>query len=198
MGDALWMSKHKRRLDNVPITLYPIDEDDCSAVVMSGQAGRLLRYQETKLVAERLTSQLENIDPNEFDKLVNNHNRGLMMCDLFIYSDDSYKNYPMHYLNVSKKKYKGNKKWSFVCGNCGNKITLETADVYYTLTPIEAGEVLNFTSNEPTERACSKECMKVIAKEKAVNSIKKEFFEYFNIPDVMNEVIDYVECLNKV
>ena len=42
MGDALWMSKHKRRFDNVPITLYPIDEDDCSALVMSGQAGRLL------------------------------------------------------------------------------------------------------------------------------------------------------------
>ena len=194
------MSKHNRRLDNVPITLYPIDEDDCSALVMSGQAGRLLSYQETKLVAERLISQLENIDSDEFDKQVHNHNRRLMMDDLFMgaYGHDSNKNYPMYYLNVSKKKYKGNQKWSFICGNCGNKITLETADVYYTLTPIEAGEVLNFTSNEPTERACSKECMKVIAKEKAVNSIKKEFFEYFNIPDVMNEVIDYVECLNKV
>lgn len=195
MGDALWMSKHKRRFDNVPITLYPIDEDDCSALVMSGQAGRLLSYQESKLVAERLINQLENIASDEFDKRVYNHNRRLMMDDLFIgaYGHDSNKNYPLFYLNVSKKKYKGNQKWSFICGNCSNKITLETADVYYTLTPREVGEVLNFTSNEPTERACSKECMKVIAKEVAVNSIRKEFFEYFDIPAVMSEVIDYVD-----
>lgn len=61
------------------------------------------------------------------------------------------------------------------------------------MTPREVGEVLNFTSNEPTERACSKDCMKVIAKEIAVNSIRKEFLEYFDIPAVMSEVIDCVD-----
>ncbi len=189
------MGYPKSRLDNMPIILYPLDEGDCSTLVMSGQAGRLLSYQETKLVSERLIIQLENVDSDAFDKRVHNHNRRLMMDDLYMgaYGHDSSKNYPLYYLNVSKKKYKGNQKWSFICGNCGNKITLETADVYYTMTPREVGEVLNFTSNEPTERACSKDCMKVIAKEIAVNSIRKEFLEYFDIPAVMSEVIDCVD-----
>lgn len=185
-----------RRVESTPVMLYPIDPDDCnSAPVMSRLAGRLLTYQETKLVAERLIRQLENIDSDEFDKRVRNHNMGLWMDEIFtiVSGYEAYKNYPVFYLNVSKKKYKGNQKWSFICGNCGNKITLETADIYYTMTPREVGEVLTFTSNEPTERACNKDCMKVIAKEIAVNSIKKEFFEYFSIPDVMNEVIDYVD-----
>ena len=101
------MSFHKRRLDNMPITLYPLDEGDCSTLVMSGQAGRLLSYQETKLVAERLIIQLENVDSDEYDKRVQNHNRRLMMDDLFMgaYGHDSNKNYPMYYLNVSNSTF---------------------------------------------------------------------------------------------
>lgn len=192
------MRYNRKTSDNMPVVIYPINDDRRDGIlVMSGNDGNLLSYHETKRIVERLINQMETTDMSVFDETIENYNRERMIDALFhcVTGYEAYQNFPVSYLNVSKRKFKGSQKWSFFCGNCGEKITLETADTYYTMTPRNVTGVLEFSSHDQTERGCSLECMRVIAKDVALNGITNEYKVHFNLVDVMSDVVSYVDSL---
>lgn len=179
-------------------TDYPfmIEKLSDNTIVLSSCSQReMLDYNETVQILNELFLQFKIIEPEEFNQKIVEAKINTYIDSFFSYlSSTPYPHYPVEDLKLRRKRKKG-RVWSFNCGCCGKKITLEEGDRYYTMTPYLGSVLFQTDNNDNTERACSKDCMRVIAKEIATQNVKKEYIEEFDLPNVINDIDGYINQL---
>lgn len=175
-------------------------------LVLVGPKNKYYDYDETVQIIKKFAIQLDKTNSKQFKKTIREADMDYQFSILFEeLGRTQYLYYPVESMGIKKKKYKGNKSnrvWTFVCGCCGNKISVQSGDVYYIITLGTRG-VLGFSMFDKeyiegmseTERACSIDCIRVIAKEIAINTINRTYIKCFNLEKISDDIDKYLETL---
>lgn len=156
-------------------------------LILHDEHGDLLHTNELKLIAQEL---FKTVKIQELDQFIKKENQNQYMQYHFNEDPEATGKLllPLESLRVQRKKFKSDKRWAFTCGNCSKKVSSKYGGEYFSMCPS-----MSISNHEwGVERACTKECMKVIAKDHLWNWITdNNYQEYFDIDNLDKKLNEY-------
>jgi len=171
-----------------------LTSNDKEYLILTDNHGEILHTNELKIIAEEL---LKTIKLPDLDEFIKKENFFEYLRELFPESSKERGKFfiPVDALRIRRKKFRGNIKrdWGFTCGNCSKKVSSKEDKEYLTINPTNPipghGEYFSV-------RACSKGCMKVIAKDFIWNWLTdnnlKDYFDTTNLDKDLDEYLKEV------
>lgn len=180
-----------------PVTLNKIvDENNDEFVILLDNKGYVYSLELLEMLHDELTKTIRNIPKEDFNQFKVESNKENTYQDFLYFSNLSQGEYPVERLNIKKKSLDPRKKWGFTCGNCAKKVSTKDEGYYYSINPTTYFPfIIDFENGSTSERGCSPDCTKTIAKEIAIESVNKEFKEYFNVSKTLIQIENHIDAL---
>lgn len=163
-------------------------ENNSKYLLFEDNFSNTINRNDLKIIADQIYKTLEL--GNSLDKFIAGRNIRKYFEKHYSYSPIEREKFEVPYekLGIKKRCFNSDKnKWGFKCGNCSRLINIDEQDFYYTIIP-------SYLFNAKSERACSKDCTKVIAEDIVKNWLNTQNkIEYFYTDDLEDKIIAQIE-----
>ncbi|HCM90589.1 MULTISPECIES: hypothetical protein [Vagococcus] len=158
--------------------------------------GTVLEVEEFKKVVASLNKTIESLDNEEMKEEIKIYNTFKHLSLLNTMDRESNSRYPISFLKIKYIKLTGAKLDSsgkpYKCMACDRDFHLNLNDYKWELNPRSSlsNSFIDFNGDTESVRGdcCSESCLINVAKNIAINSIKPEKIEYFELEHLENDI----------